>query len=112
MAAVSFYFDEMMARPAAEQIVKRGYSVVMAVDVGMTQKLDDQHLKYATEQKRIMVTFDHPFAGKTMSNADHAGLICITGAQQDNFGAIIRLLVAFAEAHSAEDAEGKVFWLR
>ncbi len=112
MAAVSFYFDEMMPRPAAEQIAKRGYSVVMAVDVGMTQKPDEEHLQYATEQGRILVTFDHPFAGRTMASQGHAGLICITSARQDDFGIIVRLLIAFGDGHTAEDAKGSVFWLR
>lgn len=69
MATVSFYFDEMMVRKAAEQLVARGYTVVMAVDANMIGKDDDsEHLLYAAEHDLVMVTFDRPFAGRTMSH--------------------------------------------
>jgi predicted nuclease of predicted toxin-antitoxin system len=112
MATISLYFDEMMARPAAEQLVKRGYSVIMAVDVDMTGKTDPEHLQYATEAQRVMVTFDRPFATLTTTNPDHAGLACITGATQGDIGGIVRLLLAFIEQYQAEDVVGKVYWLK
>lgn len=112
MAAVSLYFDEMMARPAAEQLVKRGCSVIMAVDVGMTGKTDPEHLQYATEVERVMVTFDRPFASQTTANSEHAGLACITGATQGDIGGIVRLLLAFTEQYQSEDVIGKVYWLK
>jgi predicted nuclease of predicted toxin-antitoxin system len=64
MAKISFYFDEMMRRKAAEELIKRGIEVVMAVDVGMTEKDDlTEHLPYATEHEMVLVTFDRKFAG-------------------------------------------------
>jgi hypothetical protein len=36
--AVSYYFDEMLSRRAAEQLIQRGYSVIMSNDVGVTGK--------------------------------------------------------------------------
>jgi hypothetical protein len=112
MAAVSLYFDEMMARPAVEQLAKRGYSVIMAVDVGMTGKTDPEHLQYATEAERVMVTFERPFASQTVANLEHAGLACITGAAQGDIGGIVRLLLTFIEQHQSEDVLGTVYWLK
>jgi predicted nuclease of predicted toxin-antitoxin system len=65
--AVSFYFDEMMSRKAAEQLVQRGHSVVMAQDVGMQQKTDVEHLAYAAENKLVLVTFDRAFADELLT---------------------------------------------
>lgn len=76
MATMRFYFDEMMARPAANELIKRGYTVTMAVDVGMTAQKDSEHLRYATENNMVIVTEDRPFAGLTAKLTDHHGLIC------------------------------------
>jgi len=107
---VSFYFDEMMSRKAAEQIIQQGYTVIMAQDVGMQQRSDPEHLAYATENNLVLVTFDRAFAGKTSQNADHSGLICLSGSQ-NAIGGIVRNLIQFAEEHASEDATGQVFWL-
>ena len=111
MAAASFYFDEMMSRKASEQLIEKGYSVVLANDVGMTEKPDPEHLAYATEHGMVLVTFDRPFAGKTIKTTDHhAGLICLSGSQ-DDIGDIVRTLIEFAENHTLKQVAGQVFWL-
>ena len=108
--AISLYFDEMMSRKAAEQLIQRGFGVVMAQDVGMQQKTDPEHLAYAAENKLVLVTFDRAFAGRTAQTDDHAGLICLSGSQ-DAIGAVVRNLVTFGEQHTPEDVAGHVFWL-
>jgi predicted nuclease of predicted toxin-antitoxin system len=108
---VSFYFDEMMSRKAAEQLIQRGYTVVTANDVGMREKADSDHLVYATAHGPGMVTFDRRFAGQVASKTDHRGLVCLAGTQ-DNIGGIVRALAAFAEQHTSEEVTGHVFWLK
>jgi predicted nuclease of predicted toxin-antitoxin system len=108
-----FYFDEHMRRAVAKGLVEYGHEVIMAVDVDMSQKDDDtEHLPYATEQGLILVTFDRPFAGRTMSVTDHAGLVCISENLRDDIGGIIRVLLEFAEQYATEDTTGQVFWLK
>jgi predicted nuclease of predicted toxin-antitoxin system len=106
---VRFYFDEMMPRPPVEQLANRGIETVMANDVNMTEKSDDAHLIYATENGFVLVTFDRAFAGRTAKQTDHTGLILLSG-QQDDVGMIVRTLTEFAEEYTAEDAQGNVFW--
>lgn len=108
--AISFYFDEMMSRRAGEQLIQRGYTVVMAQDVKMQEKSDPEHLAYASEHKLVLVTFDRAFAGRTAQTEEHAGLICLSGSQ-DAIGMIVRSLTFFAEEQTSETASGKVFWL-
>jgi predicted nuclease of predicted toxin-antitoxin system len=107
---IAYYFDEMMPRPAAEQLSQKSITVVMAVDVEMAHKRDDQHLSYATEHGLVLVTFDRKFAGLSMADDTHAGLICIRGSPQD-VGVIVRGLHEFAESHTQDDCSGRVFWL-
>ena len=109
---IGFYFDEHMPRAVERGLTDRGYTVVMAVDVGMMGKDDDtEHLRYATEHNLVLVTRDLPFAGRTAKRTDHMGLICWTGTDND-FGGTIRALDKFASEHALEDVEGMVFWVR
>ncbi|GAB4513616.1 MAG: hypothetical protein OHK0046_14530 [Anaerolineae bacterium] len=105
-----FYFDEMMSRRAAKQLIERGYQVVLATDVGMRAKTDPEHLAFATLNDYIMVTFDRPFAGQTAKSTDvHGGLICLAG-RQDDIGLVVRTLIDFADTHQPENVKGQVFW--
>ena len=109
---IDFYFDEMMVRKADGALEERGITVVMAVDTEMEGKDDDtEHLPFATDDNLVLVTFDRPFAGRTMKQSvDHVGLMCLSGSQ-DNIGTIVRTLSEFAEEHTPEDVKGRVFWL-
>lgn len=112
MAKISFYFDEMMPRKVADQLVERGYEVIMAVDVDMVGKDDlQEHLVYASEHQLVLVTFDRPFSTRVMAQTEHHGLICWTGRQND-FGGQVVQLAEFADHHTLEDVMGKVFWIK
>ena len=107
-----FYFDEHMNRRVAKALVERGYTVEMAIDVGMEGKDDDtEHLVYATENDLVMVTFDRPFAGRTISRTDHTGLVCLSEDIRENIGRMIEILAEFAELFDPEKDSGQVFWL-
>lgn len=108
-----YYFDEHMARAVAKGLVSQGINVTLAIDVGMTGKDDDtEHLPYATQHGLVMVTHDRPFAGRTMSRTDHAGLICLSETLRNDIGGTIRTLTDFAKQHAPADTAGKVFWLK
>jgi hypothetical protein len=84
----------------------------MAVDVSMVDKNDDtEHLPYASEKGLVMVTFDHPFAGRTMSRTDYPGLVCLAYSIRENIGRTITPLAEFAELYDSERDTGQVFWL-
>ena len=107
-----FYFDEHMNRAVADALMQRGYTIVLAVDVEMEGKDDDtEHLIYATERGLVMVTFDHPFAGRTMARTDHVGLICLAYSIRENTGRIIEVLAEFAALYDPQKDTGQVFWL-
>lgn len=110
---IQFYFDEHMSRTVAEGIIQHGIEVILAVDVDMIQKDDDtEHLQYATENSLVMVTFDRPFAGRTMQRSDHSGLICVSESLRSDVGGQVRVLSEFAASHTTEMVNGLVFWLK
>src|SRR5690349_4054584 len=111
--SISFYFDEHMPRRVAESLIQRGIQVILAIDANMTQKDDDhEHLSYAAEHNLILVTFDRPFAGRTVERTDHSGLICLSERLRNDIGGQVRVLSAFALSHYTEAVTGQVFWLK
>ncbi|MCL4253319.1 MAG: DUF5615 family PIN-like protein [Anaerolineae bacterium] len=109
---IRFYFDEHMPRIVQKALIEHGYDVIMAVDVGMMGKDDDnEHLPYATQNKLVIFTRDKPFAGRTAQRLDHAGLICWTG-RDDDFRGMIKKLLQFVQEHPPEDCVGQVFWMK
>jgi predicted nuclease of predicted toxin-antitoxin system len=113
MAALKgFYLDENMPRAVAEGLIERGYQTIMAHDVGMRSKDDDtEHLPYAIQHELVMVTLDHPFAGRSQNRSDHPGLICISHSIRTDIGEMILLLGEFAELYDSDQDAGKVYWL-
>jgi predicted nuclease of predicted toxin-antitoxin system len=108
----AFYFEEHLSRAVADGLIRRGYTVIMAVDVGMEIKDDDtEHLVYARERGLVMVTFDHPFAGRVMSRSDHTGLVCLGYSIRENIGRMMDVLTEFAELYDPQRDAGQVFWL-
>jgi uncharacterized protein with PIN domain len=109
---IKFYFDEHMSRPLARAVREKGCEVMMAIELGMEGKDDDtEHLPLATEKGAVLFTRDKPFAGRTMKQTDHAGLVCWTG-KDDDVGGMVRALVEFAETYTMDDVKGTVFWLK
>jgi hypothetical protein len=106
-----FYFDEHLDRDVARMLIKQGYEVIMAVDVGMTGKEDEVHLAYASERELVMVTFDHPFAGRTAGRTDFYALICLPHPIQSDIGLIGEILIEFAQLFDPEQDTGQVHWL-
>lgn len=106
-----FYFDEHMNRAVADALTERGDEVIMAVDVGMVGKDDDTHLAYATQHNLVTVTFDHPFAGRTMSRTDYPGMVCLAYSIREDIGRMVEVLAEFAELYDPQKDAGQVFWL-
>ncbi len=110
---IGLYFDEHMRHKVANALRSQGHEVIMAIEVGMIDKDDDlEHLPYATERGLVIVTFDRPFAGRTMSRTDHSGLICLSEYFRNDIGGQIHVLSEFGSTHLPNEVVGNVFWLK
>lgn len=108
---INYYFDEMMPRPVAKQLLKHGLPVIIAVDVGMIEKSGVEHLQFANDHQSVLVTLDRPLAWSSKDcETPHLGVVCWLGNHRD-FGSMIGQLSKFAKQHAVETTKGKVFWL-
>jgi predicted nuclease of predicted toxin-antitoxin system len=106
-----FYLDEHISRAVVKGLQSRGILAIMAVDVGMTGRSDEEHLAYATQRELAMVTFDHPFAGRTANRTDFFALVCLSRAIQQATGDIIEVLTLFASLFDPTTDTGIVYYL-
>jgi hypothetical protein len=111
MGTMRYYFDEMMPRSVANELIKLGIPTLMAVDMDMMESEDEAHLVRAVQEGCVLVTLDRPFAGRTAkSHVEYLGLICWTGRSSD-MGGMVSALTHFAQTYTFEQTANQVFWL-
>ena len=113
---IRLYLDEAsMHRGLVRALRARGVDVITALDVGMIEREDTEHLGYATEQGRVLCTFnagdfyrlhsDYLSQGKR-----HTGIILM---QQRRFsvGEQMRRLLRLIANKSADEMENWIEFL-
>jgi len=104
-----------MHRGLVRALRARGVDVITALDAGMIERKDEEHLNYATEQGRVLCTFnvgnfyrlhtDYVPRGET-----HAGMILMQ-QQRYSVGERMRRLLRLIASRSAEEMESWVEFL-
>jgi hypothetical protein len=95
-ALLRFYTDTHIAKAVADQLRARGVDVVRCEEVGRADARDVEHLEYATEQGRVVVTHDDDFLRLNRewqaTGKSHAGIIyCLPHLQGGPYvGTIIK----------------------
>jgi len=71
-----FKLDENMPRDAATRLGEEGHDVATVVDEGLGGEEDPPVLKAATDERRILLTFDLDFADiRQYPPGTHAGIV-------------------------------------
>jgi hypothetical protein len=110
------YLDEdTMDDDLVKALEGRGIDVFTAYDAGMAKFPDDEHLKYATEQGRVLYSFNikdfYSLHAQFLSQGQsHAGIVL---AQQKRYsvGEQMRRLLKLAAERSAEEMADQVEFL-
>lgn len=113
---IRLYVDEdSMSRALVRALQARGIDVTTALDEGMIERPDADHLAYATEQGRVLFSFnvgdfyrlhtEYLAQGQT-----HAGLV-LSLQQRYAVGEQMRRLLKLITAKSAEDMHNRVEFL-
>jgi predicted nuclease of predicted toxin-antitoxin system len=113
---IRLYFDEdSMHRGLVRALRARGVDVITALDVGMIEREDTEHLDYATGQGCVLCTFNagdfYRLHGDYLSQGKrHAGIILM---QQRRFsvGEQMRRLLRLIANKSADEMENWVEFL-
>ena len=113
---IRLYVDEdAMDKDLVGALRARGVDVVTALDVGMIERRDEQHLEYATAQGRVLYTFNvkdfyllHAIFQE--KNRPHAGIILVR-QQRYSIGLQVRRILRLVASKSAEEMKNRVEFL-
>lgn len=105
---IRLYLDEdSMRRSLVRALRARGVDVVTALDAGMIEREDWEHLDYATEQGRVLCTFNvgdfyRLHSEYVAQGKRHAGIVLM---QQQRFsvGEQLRRLLRLMASKSADE---------
>lgn len=113
---ICLYIDEdAMARALVQGLRARGVDVTTVIDEGMNERDDNAQLEHATQERRVIYTFnvgdfcklhkDYLAAGKS-----HAGIIVVS-RQRYSVGEQIRRLIELIGTKSPEDMRDRLSFL-
>jgi uncharacterized protein with PIN domain len=101
MAPLRFYFDTNVAKAAADQLRVRGVDVIRCEEVGMAAAKDIEHLQYATDNQRVLVSHDQDFLRLDQSwkatGKRHAGIFFLQQSLQGDVGFVLKALIEYAD---------------
>ena len=116
MMTIRLYLDEDAMDQALVQALRaRNVDVITALDAGMIERKDADHLDYATEQGRVLCTFNvqdfyRIHSDYVAQGVPHAGIILMR-QQHYSVGEQMRRLLKLVASKSADEMENWVEFL-
>jgi hypothetical protein len=113
---ISFYFDEDSQSAALIKSLRtRGVDVLSSWDAGMHQRLDEDHLLFATSQNRVLYGFNvgdyqQLHTQFLTQGRSHAGIV-LAKQQVYSVGEQMRRLLRIVGAKSAEEMRDQIEFL-
>lgn len=120
MSALAFYTDTHVDKQVVLQLRQRGVDALRCHEVGLSEADDETHLRYASEQDRILITFDKGLRDRAFrwlaTGRSHAGVfVCKHILQSEaGIGIIVMTCLFYDEAvregaASLDDFHNQVF---
>lgn len=107
---ICFHLDEQIDPAIALGLRRHGIDVTTTVEVGLRGQADEIQLKFASSQKRVLVTHDADFMIISSQFNEHWGIAyCKQGTR--SIGQIIQRLIQVYEQLNPEEMKSKVQYL-
>jgi hypothetical protein len=107
--------EDSMRHALVNALRTRGMDVTTALEKGMLNRLDEEQLDYATQQGRVLFSFNRRdfyrlHAQYLQRGKSHAGII-LANQQQYTVGEQMRRILRLAAALSPDDMENRLEFL-
>jgi predicted nuclease of predicted toxin-antitoxin system len=107
---IRFHLDENVPFAIAQGLRTRGIDCSTTQDANLTQANDFKQLKYATDNKRVLVTHDSDFLRIHKNRITHTGITyCPQGSR--TIGQIIKSLLLIYELLDQKEMIGAIEYL-
>ena len=108
------YLDEDVYHAVAVGLRRRGFDVLTTVEAGNRGKGDDEQLRFATAERRVLVTFNRGHFARLhseylASGSQHFGIVVST---QDRIGPVVRALAGVLAGGDSAAFRNRFVWLQ
>jgi predicted nuclease of predicted toxin-antitoxin system len=115
--SLRLYADHNVDDRFSVDLRRDGFDLILAREAGNKMLSDEEHLVWATERNRVILTHDRkdfiPLA-KTwaLAGRDHTGVILSAQPGEDSpYGVLLRRLQRLLDTFTADDLRNRVEWL-
>ncbi len=109
MNRIKLYTDEHIAKSVVNGLRLRGVDVLTCQETKMLGAQDSDHLQYAADQHRVMLTQDIDFLKMHSNGFEHSGIFY--ARQGSKIGYIVRRIVLIVKVLTAMDMINHVEFL-
>ncbi|MBI3693605.1 MAG: DUF5615 family PIN-like protein [Acidobacteria bacterium] len=108
--SLRFHLDEHIPSAVGQGLRRRGIDVTTTGEAGLAGIPDEQQLKFASREQRVMVTHDGDFLRLHRGGLPHAGIVyCKQGTPA--IGEILHGLIFIHDLMTAQEMAGQVVYL-
>ena len=107
---IAFYFDACVQVVIAKQLTQDGVDAVTARDLNKLRDDDDSHLQRATEQNRVLVTYDDDFVKMAHQGVVHSGIVFVPQRYR-RIGIVVKGLSMFHDQYNQQEVRNLVWYL-
>lgn len=110
------YLDHNVDVQLVVDLRRRGFDVMHSRDIGMARATDDQHLRRATAEGRVVLTYDRsdfPVLADQWVREErrHAGIIISVVPTLLPYGTLLRRLLHLLDSRSSDQLADQLVWL-
>jgi predicted nuclease of predicted toxin-antitoxin system len=106
---IRFYTDEHVAKAVIKGLRERGADVLTVVEAGLLGASDEEHLRMAWAEGRVIFTHDDDFMRLAAAGLQHAGIVY--AHQNIPIGELIYGLMLIYQVLDADEMQGSVEYL-
>ena len=106
---IKYYADEHVPRAVSDGMIRRGVDLVTCQQVGKRGATDEELLRFAAAEGRVIITQDVDFLRLHAAGESHAG---IAYAKGKSIGELISGLMFIYQALDADDMKNHVEFFR
>jgi predicted nuclease of predicted toxin-antitoxin system len=105
--SIRFHLDESVTTVLARLLRQRGIDVTLPADAALIGASDEQHLYFARQNDRVLVTHDVDFLRLDQGGAEHAGIVY---CHQSKYAVseLLQTLLLVHSAYTSKEMPGRV----
>ena len=107
---IRFHLDESVTTVIAGPLRQRGIDVMTPTDASLLGATDEEHLEFARQQHRVVVTHDVDYLRLHQSGAEHSGIVYCHQSKYAE-GELMQMLLLVHTCYTAEQIDGRVEYI-